>query len=152
MDIVQTVLSYQIRTFLIQKYNLRFSENKSPMHQGDLNKTFRRGGFKYVCRLNKGTITWTSVVDPWHFGTDPDPRLWPVDPDPVIFVLDIQDAKKNYFFLSFSAHYFLKVHLHHFYKIKNVTKKSQNSRNQGFSFYFCLMIGGSGSEAGSVLD
>ncbi len=29
-------------------------------------------------------------------------------------------------------------------------KKSQNSRNQGFSYYFCLMIEGSGSESGSV--
>jgi hypothetical protein len=28
-------------------------------------------------------------------------------------------------------------------------KKSQNSRNQGFSYYFSLMIEGSGSRAGS---
>jgi hypothetical protein len=33
--------------------------------------------------------------------------------------------------------YFLKVHLHHFLKIK-VIKKSQNSRNQGFSYYLLL--------------
>ncbi len=33
-----------------------------------------------------------SVVDLWHFGTDPDPRLLPMDPDPdpAIFVLDLQ--------------------------------------------------------------
>ncbi len=37
-----------------------------------------------------------------------------------------------------------KVHLHHFSKMK-VKKKSQNSINQGFSLYFCLMIEGSGS-------
>ncbi len=47
------------------------------------------------------------------------------DPDPAIFVIDLQDVnkklkKKN----SFSAHYFLKVHLHHFSK-KGVRKKSQ---------------------------
>jgi hypothetical protein len=35
------------------------------------------------------------------------------------------------------------VEFHHFSKIK-VQKKSQNSRNQGFSYYFCL-IEGSGS-------
>jgi hypothetical protein len=42
------------------------------------------------------------------------------------------------------------VHLHHSSKIK-VIKKSQNSRNQGFSYryYFCLMMEGSGD--GSVL-
>jgi hypothetical protein len=31
-----------------------------------------------------------------------------------------------------------------FFKDKKVQKKSQNSRNQGFSYYFCLMIEGSG--------
>ncbi len=47
----------------------------------------------------------------------------------------------------FSASYFLKVYLqylHHVSKIK-VTKKSQNSMNQGFSYYFPMMIEGSGS-------
>ncbi len=53
---------------------------------------------------------------------------------------------KNLFFFNtiFSAHYFLKVHLHHFSKIKS-QKESQNIRNQGFSYYFCMMIEGSGS-------
>ncbi len=44
----------------------------------------------------------------------------------------------------FSAYYFLKVHLHNFLKIKS-QKESQNIRNQGFSYYFCMMIEGSGS-------
>jgi hypothetical protein len=61
----------------------------------------------------------SSVVDPWHFGTDP--CLWPMDPDLAIFVLDLQDGNKKLFLKSFSAYYFLKVHLHHFSK------------------YFCLM-------------
>ncbi len=43
--------------------------------------------------------------------------------------------------------YFLKLHLHHFSKIKS--QESQNSRSQGFSYYFCMMIEGSGSRAGS---
>jgi hypothetical protein len=56
---------------------------------------------------------------------------------------------KNYFFNTiFSAYYFLKLHLHHFSKIKS-QKESQNGRNQGFSYYFCMMIEGSGSRAGS---
>jgi hypothetical protein len=42
------------------------------------------------------------------------------------------------------------LHLHHFTKIK-VVKKSQNSRNQGFSNCFCMMMEGSGSGSGSVL-
>jgi hypothetical protein len=36
------------------------------------------------------------------------------------------------------------LHLHHFSKIKS-QKESQNSRNPGFSYYFCLRIEGSGS-------
>jgi hypothetical protein len=74
-----------------------------------------------------------------------------MDPDPAIFVIDLQDASKNKFFYKiFSAYYFLKVHLHHFSKIKS-QKESLNSRNQGFSYYFCMMIegSGSGSTAGS---
>jgi hypothetical protein len=37
------------------------------------------------------------------------------DPDPVFFVIDLQDANKK----LFSAYYFLKVHLHHFSKVKS---------------------------------
>ncbi len=57
------------------------------------------------------------------------------DPDPCIHAS-----------LSILAYYFLKVYLHHFSKIKS-HKKSQNCRNQRFSYYFCLMI--EGSRAGS---
>jgi hypothetical protein len=40
------------------------------------------------------------------------------DSDPAIFVFDLQDAIKKLTFLSSSVYYFLKVHLHHFSKIK----------------------------------
>jgi hypothetical protein len=56
-------------------------------------------------------------------------------------------AKDKFFNTIFSADYFLKVPLHHILKIKS-QNESQNSRNQGFSYYFCMMIEGSGS--GSV--
>jgi hypothetical protein len=45
---------------------------------------------------------------------DPD-----ADPDPAIFVIDLQDANKNYYKKSFYAYYFLNVHLYHFSKIKS---------------------------------
>jgi hypothetical protein len=58
------------------------------------------------------------------------------DPDPAIFVIDLQDAgKKQIFYTVFSAYYFLKLHLHNFSKIKS-QKESQNSGNQGFSYNF----------------
>jgi len=42
------------------------------------------------------------------------------DADPAIFVIDLQDANKTLIKKkSFSAFYFLKVHLHHFSKIKS---------------------------------
>jgi hypothetical protein len=40
-----------------------------------------------------------------------------MDPDPAIFVID-QDAKKP-IKKCFSAYFFVKVHLHHFPKIKS---------------------------------
>ncbi len=48
---------------------------------------------------------------------------------------------KTVLFFHFSVYYFLEVHLHHFSKIKS-QKESQNSRNQDFSSYFCMMIEG----------
>jgi hypothetical protein len=43
-----------------------------------------------------------------------------LDPDPAILVIDLQDASKKLIFDTiFSAYYFLKVHLHHFSKIKS---------------------------------
>ncbi len=52
--------------------------------------------------------------------------------------------QKTNFLKSFFAYYFLKVHLHHFSKIKS-PKEVTNSRNQGFTYYFCLLIEESGS-------
>ncbi len=43
-----------------------------------------------------------------------DPPLRLMDPNPAIFVSDLQDVNKEYFF----AYYFLKIHLHHFSKIR----------------------------------
>ncbi len=51
---------------------------------------------------------------------------------------------KTNFLKTFFCYYFSKAHLHHFSKIKS-QKESQNSRNQGFYNYFCMMIEGSGS-------
>ncbi len=73
-----------------------------------------------------------------------------MDPDPAIFDNDLRDANKKLKFLKKFFCLLLSegtlLHLHHFPKIKS---KSQNSRNQGFSCFFCLMIEGSGSRAGS---
>ncbi len=77
------------------------------------------------------------------------PFLWLMDPDPAIFVIDLQDPSKKLICNTIlSACYFLKVHLHYFLKIKS-QKESQNSRIQDFSYYLCMMIEGSGSRAGS---
>ncbi len=44
-------------------------------------------------------------------------------------------------FNTFFCLFLLKIHLRH----KKSKRKSQNSRNQGFSYYFCLLMEGSGS-------
>jgi hypothetical protein len=57
-----------------------------------------------------------------------DPSLWLMDPDPdpAIFVIDLQDVNKKLNLKKCSDYYFLTVHLHHFSKIiypKEVTKQ-----------------------------
>jgi hypothetical protein len=53
----------------------------------------------------------------------------------------------------FSAYYFLKLHLHHFSKIKSHKEViKHNIRNKGFSYFFCFMIEGSGSVAVSLTN
>ncbi len=44
------------------------------------------------------------------------------------------------------------VHFHHASKLKKVIKKSQNSINQCFPYYFCLMMEGSGAISVSVIN
>ncbi len=92
----------------------------------------------------------------WHFSTDPNPHLWLTDPDPdpAIFISDLQDASKNYWLITFWRHIYI------LFQRKKVIRKSQKvPGNQGFSYYFSLMIEGSrsgsapltnGSGSGSV--
>jgi hypothetical protein len=42
------------------------------------------------------------------------------DADPAIFLTDLQDANKKLILKSFSAYYFLNVHLHRFSRIKSL--------------------------------
>ncbi len=77
------------------------------------------------------------------FGTDPDPDPWDSTSDLRIRILlyssvwlTICQQK-----ISFFSNYFLKVHLHQFSQIN----KSLSSRNQGFSYFYCLLIEGFGS-------
>ncbi len=92
-------------------------------------------------------FTATSVVDPWHFGTDPDQHHCLTGPDPAFFVSGWQDANKKY--VLFSKYFCLlllpSVHLYQFSEIKS-RKKSQNCENQVFLYFYCLLMEGSWSE------
>jgi hypothetical protein len=54
-----------------------------------------------------------------------------------------QDVNKKQGIFPGLAFYFMKVPLHLFSKIKS-HKEVPVPKNQGFSYYFCLMIEGSG--------
>ncbi len=71
-------------------------------------------------------------LDPQIWLKDPAPDQVPV-PDPSILSVTF-NAHKTYIFSKFFCLLLFE---------KKVIKKSQNSRNQGFSYYFCLMIEGS---------
>jgi hypothetical protein len=72
-----------------------------------------------------------------------------MDPDPAIFGIDPQDAnKKQIFFKKFVC--LMEDTFTSFFNDKKSKKKSQNSRYQGFSSYFFLLIEGSGAGSGSI--
>jgi hypothetical protein len=55
--------------------------------------------------------------------------------DPAVFVIDLQDASKKLIFNTiFSAYYFLKVHLHHFSKIKS----QKGSQKEGIKVFLTI--------------
>ncbi len=67
---------------------------------------------------------------------DPYLCLTHLAPNPAMFVSNLQDGNKKFILKNkFFAYCFLKLHLHHFSKRKR-RKNSQNSRNQGFSYFF----------------
>ncbi len=72
-----------------------------------------------------------------------DPYLWLPDPDPAVS----QMTKKN---LSKFLLNTFKATFKSFFKDKKGIKKTQYSRNQGFSYIVCLMLEGPGAGAGSV--
>jgi hypothetical protein len=93
-------------------------------------KIKRKISFKQCC----GSMTfwcWSGSVSGFA-----DPCLWLMDP--AIFFVDLQDANKKLIKKKVFLHktFWRYLHLHPFLKIK-CQKKSQNSRNQGFSYYFC---------------
>jgi hypothetical protein len=69
-----------------------------------------------------------------------DPCLWLMDPepdsDPAIFVIDLLDANKKLIFLKFFCLLLFEGTFTSFFQ----DKKLKSSWNQGFSYYFCLMI------------
>jgi hypothetical protein len=75
-------------------------------------------------------------------------RIRILDPHLLFSSLTVKMPTKKNFLFYFSCLLLLTVHLHHFSKIIS-QKESQNSWKQGFSYYFCMMIEGSGSGAGS---
>ncbi len=58
--------------------------------------------FVYACNQCCGSMTF------WCVSGSADPCLWIMDPDPAIFVIDLQDANKKRIKKN-SAYYFLKV-------------------------------------------
>ncbi len=75
--------------------------------------------------------------------------LWLIDPDPnpAIFVSDLQDANKKLFcFLSFFLLINFRMYTYIIFQRWEVIKNSLNIRNQGFSSFFCLLMEGFGSE------
>ncbi len=80
--------------------------------------------FRYCSHQYCGSMTF------WYGFGSADSCLFPMDPDPdaSIFVIDLQDANEKL------------ICKKSFWKYGTFT--SQSSRNEGFSYNFCLMIDG----------
>ncbi len=87
------------------------------------------------------------ILTIWYGSGSADPCLWLMDPDqdsdPAIFVIH-----KKKILLSFCLIPTFWRYIYIIFQRQKVKKKSQNSKNQGFSFYFCLMT--EGSKSGTV--
>jgi hypothetical protein len=66
----------------------------------------------------------------WYGAGSSYPYLGQTDPDPALFVSDLQDGLDGNKKLLFFCWYFLKVHLHHSSQIK-ILKKSQKIEIKG---------------------
>jgi hypothetical protein len=89
----------------------------------------------------------SEYVTVWYGSGFSDPNLWltdpDADPDPALFVSDLQDANKKKISPSFYSYSFLKVHLPHSLKIKS--HRSHKTVEKSWLFIFCLSMEGSGS-------
>ncbi len=83
------------------------------------------------------------VADPGHFGGYGSGSAVRAS-DQWIRILTFKTLQKTIFIQVFLLITFLR-YIYIIFQIQKVIKKSQNSRNQGFSYYFCLLIEGSGS-------
>ncbi len=101
------------------------------------------GSMTFWC--GSGSVSGSADPCFWLMDSDPD-----ADPDPDIFVIDLQEAKKTNFILKVFLIITFWRYIYIIFQRQKFQKKSQNNRNQGFSYYFCLMIEGSGSGSGSI--
>ncbi len=66
-----------------------------------------------------------------------------MDPDPALFVRDVQDTKEmSYVFLLIT--FWRYIYITAFFKDKK-SRSHKTVKNQGFSYFFCFMMKGSGS-------
>ncbi len=79
-----------------------------------------------------------------------DPCLWLMDPDPdpgscFFRHWPSRCQQKTIFVQTFFLLITVRRYIYIIFQIWKSQKESQNSRNQGFSYYFCMMTEGSGS-------
>jgi hypothetical protein len=90
----------------------------------------------------RGILVWIRTTD-IRKGTDPDPSLF-------VIGLQIKITTK----IIFSLLFLLIIYGSYIFIIlqrKKGKKKSQNTGNQGFIYFFCLMMEGSGSGTQTIL-
>ncbi len=76
---------------------------------------------------------------------NPDPYHWLTDPDPALFVSDLQDANKHFFFLVILAYHFLKVNLHRRIRIRIRIRANKDESGRSKNIRIRIQIHNTGS-------
>jgi hypothetical protein len=109
----------------------------------------------FVLVMNISSYQCSGSMKFWGGSGSGDPCLWLVDPDPdpgsgscYFSHWPSRCQQKTNFWHNFFCLLLFEGTFTSFFKDKK-SKRATNSRNQGFSYYFCMMIEGSGSKTGS---
>ncbi len=146
---IQRYPGYKPLTIYMTRYSMYLLQTRPPLHatstnllqiRSDPDPTFSGYRIEFITdSAGSGCyLLWrrhTRIMTFWGGSGSADPCIWLMDPDPAIFVIDLQDASKKLIFWHNFFCLLLFEGTYNFSKIKS-QNEPQNSRNKGFLTIF----------------